>query len=62
MRNRDDYRSMYDVDILDLARSDGIDPEMAVVLAERLELTTTSWGPASSESMGGRYTFNNRSE
>lgn len=36
-RDRDDYRAMSDDAILTLAREEGIDPEMAVVLAEKLD-------------------------
>ena len=64
MRDRDTYRSMSTEALLEEARDVGIDPEMAVVLAERLDvLYNQAWHyHTTHESMGGRYTFNNRSE
>ena len=64
MRDRDTYRSMDTEDLLLEARETGIDPEMAVVIAERLDvLYNQAWHyHTAHESMGGRYTFNNRSE
>lgn len=62
MRNRDDYRSMHDGTLLLHAREDGIDPEMAIVLAERLEAAIGYRYASMNHPCGGRYTFNNRSE
>ena len=63
MADRDTYRCMSTGALLQAARGDGIDAELAIVLAERLEHHYhKSWMlHGSSESMGGRYNFNNRS-
>ena len=58
MANRDTYRSLSTEKLLERAREEGIDPEMAVVLAERLECGDCG----DCGSMGGRYFFNQRSE
>lgn len=65
MRDRDDYRSMYIETLLQEARETGINPDMAVVLAEKLEaFYDVAWHyePTGAPSMGGRYFFNERSE
>lgn len=54
--DRDYYRCIDTDSLLELARERGIDPDMAVVFAERLQ------GVAPGETTGGRYTFNHRSE
>lgn len=62
--DRDDYRDMSTDALLAVARERGIDPEMAVVLAERLEIVDNEcWRyTITHKAMGGRYTFNHRSE
>lgn len=65
MRDRDTYRSMYVETLLQEARETGIDPEMAVVLAEKLEEfhnVAYQYEPTGAASMGGRYFFKERSE
>lgn len=64
MRDADRYRSMSTNELLTIAREEGIDPEMAIVMAERLDiLENARWRfRMSHESMGGRYTFKQRSE
>lgn len=52
-RDRDDYRSMSDKRITDIAREEGIDPEMAIVLAEKL--ANVYW-----EDQTGRFRFNHK--
>ena len=65
MRDRDTYRSMYIETLLLEARETGINPDMAIVLAEKLE---TLYDDAfehempGAPTMGGRYFFNERSE
>ena len=59
MRDIDDYRSMGTSALLTTAREEGINPNMAVAMAERLERTDL-WLNGNG-SMGGRYTFNQRS-
>ena len=61
--DRDTYRSMSTDGLLAAARN-GVTPEMAIVLAERLEMTHNRvWNyKMDHPSMGGRYTFNSRSE
>lgn len=63
MRDRDDYRSLSDAALLLTAREQGIDPEMAIVLAERLEehdRMIHRFGSLPTHT-GGRYAFNHRS-
>ena len=55
-RDRDDYRSMSSVGILKTAREEGIDPEMAIVLAEKLAAQT--W--AHHEYGAGCFRFNHK--
>ena len=64
MRDADRYRSMGTSELLTIAREEGVDPDMAVVMAERLDiLENARWQfRMSHESMGGRYTFKQRSE
>ena len=64
MRDADRYRSMGTSELLTIAREEGIDPDMAVAMAERLDiLGNARWRlRMSHESMGGRYTFKQRSE
>ncbi len=64
MRDADRYRSMGTSELLTIAREEGIDDEMAVAMAERLDiLESARWRfRMSHESMGGRYTFKQRSE
>lgn len=61
MRDTDTYRSMSVPDMLIIAREEGVDADMAVAMAERLEL---QWERRSAHpvSMGGRYKFIHRSE
>lgn len=61
--DRDYYRCLSTEALLDMARSEGINTEMAIVMAERLDvLSNEAWNyGVRAESMGGRYTFN-RSE
>lgn len=59
MRDVDRYRSMETRELLTIAREEGIDPNMAVALAERLE-RTDAWLNGNGAT-GGRYTFNQRS-
>lgn len=47
--------------LLEAARECGIDPGMAVALAERLEYVSNGYY-SSYPAMGGRYTFNHRSK
>ena len=63
-RDTDRYRSMGTHEMLLVAREEGIDPDMAVAMAERLDiLENARWRlKMSHDSMGGRYTFNHRSE
>lgn len=57
-RDREHYRTLSDAAILEEGRYYGIDEELAVVLAERLEARGT-WGRSyvSTQSAGGRYFF-----
>lgn len=59
MRDLDQYRSMDTHALLLEAREVGINPDMAVAIAERLE-RTDRWLNGNG-STGGRYTFNQRS-
>jgi hypothetical protein len=63
-RDADRYRSMGTGELLMIAREEGIDADMAIVLAERLDiLENVRWRlKTSHESMGGRYKFIHRSE
>lgn len=63
VRDREYWRSCYPSELLIHARENGIDPEMAIVLAEQLEslLETHDWDESVSAFSGGRYTFNHRS-
>ena len=60
MADRDTYRVLSTPALLKTAR-EGIDAELAVVLAERLECTNSRDWSSMHGSMGGRYTFNHRS-
>lgn len=60
-RDADRYRSMSTHEMLTIAREEGIDAELAIVLAERLENVRLRL-KTSHESMGGRYKFIHRSE
>lgn len=64
MRDKDYYRCLGTEALLMAAREDGIDPEMAVVLAERLEvLDNQAWRYGiEHKSMGGRYMFKERTD
>ncbi len=64
MDTRDRYRDMDTDALLAHAREQGIDPDMAVVLSERLEITDNEcWRyTITHRAMGGRYTFKQRSE
>lgn len=64
MRDLDQYRCLSTEGLLEAAREHGIDPDMAVVLAERLERVYDDERFDffdGHDSMGGRYTFNHRS-
>ena len=66
MADRDTYRCMSTGALLQVAREDGIDAELAVALAERLE-HLDDWveyppDAGHAPSRGGRYNFNHRSE
>jgi len=60
----DRYRSMSLTELLCVAREEGVDADMAVTMAERLDmLENERWRlKTSHESMGGRYKFIHRSE
>lgn len=61
---RDTYRAMSTEALLGAARENGIDPDMAVVMAERIEVMFEDevlFCLNGHASMGGRYTFNHRS-
>lgn len=60
----DRYRDMSTDALLNAAREDGINPAMAVAMAERLEIVDNEcWRyTITHKAMGGRYTFNHRSE
>ena len=62
-RDADRYRSMSTHEMLTIAREEGIDAELAIVLAERLDIfENVRWRlKTSHESMGGRYKFIDRS-
>jgi hypothetical protein len=61
MRDLDYYRCMGAEALLEHARECGINPDMAVAIAERLDhVTNGRYG--NYPSMGGRYTFTTRSE
>lgn len=63
MADRDTYRVLSTPALLKTAR-EGIDAELAVVLAERLERLHAGTGShygTTHNSMGGRYQFNHRS-
>lgn len=63
MDNTDHYRSLSTRALLMLAREQGINPGMAVALAERLEnYHEYDEDPTSNKAMGGRYAFKQRSE
>lgn len=61
--DRDYYRCLDTEALLQTARDGGIDEDIAVVLAERLEvLDNRAWHyEITHGSMGGRYTFKQRS-
>lgn len=56
-RDRDDYRAMSDTAIIVVAREEGIDPEMAIALAEKLAKRTFTCGPGHHY---GRFRFNHK--
>jgi len=56
MPDLDYYRCLTDSALLATAREEGINADIAVVMAERLE------GVAIGETTGGRYTFKHRSK
>ena len=60
----DRYRDMDTDALLAAAREEGINPAMAVAMAERLEIVDNEcWRyTITHKAMGGRYTFNHRSE
>lgn len=60
-KDRDDYRVMYTHLLLQEAREQGINPEMAVAMAERLH-DLVRGDANSAEGYGGMYKFNTRSE
>jgi len=47
-------------ELLTVASEEGIDPDMAVAMAERLEQTNV-WLNSGTNTVGGRYIFNHRS-
>lgn len=59
MRDVDRYRSMSTQELLTIASEEGIDPDMSIAMAERLE-RTDRWLNGNGSS-GGHYTFNQRS-
>lgn len=61
MRDLDRYRSMSTRELLTVANEEGIDPDMAVAMAERLESTDNWLNRGINTAAGGRYTFNHRS-
>lgn len=58
----DYYRSLHSCQLLRLAREEGINPDMAVALAERLEDAYDDAGHLWGGTHGGRYMYNHRSE
>ena len=52
-RDRNDYRAMCDTAIITVAREEGIDPEMAIALAEKL-------AEIYFEGQRGRFRFNHK--
>lgn len=61
MRDLDRYRSMTPHELLTEAREQGIDPDMAVAMAEKLERRSSYGHGTSAHGHGGRYQFNHRS-